>query len=251
MAAAAFRGAPVAGFGGIPAGGAPPVAITANNTYGQGSGHLPAPVVPAGTITSHRRYREESRMYNSRRTAPTQRPAAGTFPDELLRTVKYRGAAKYASNGALRNSGRIEQILGIRKVFDPDEQAVMRDHPFQYALGNPKIVKLMKDIKSKTRELESRASFIASIEPHAIRDAHPTFFKLDPETGKLRYHGPQQMLNITNAFGAFNYMFKPGDTFCPIRGGLYNPKAKNEFHALEHMQLKRERMQESYEEGFK
>ena len=251
-----YRGGPAAPGGAV----VPLAAYAANAADNQGAPVNAAGFAPAigarQNINSNRQFREWSRMVNSRYQGPTQIPAAGSFPEELLHAVKNKGAGKYTRNLAKRNGHQIEQILGIRKVHDPDDREVMNEHPFQFATGNKKMLGTLKRIKQMTRETQSRASFIHDIEASALRDAHPTFFAFSGDEGKLRYTGPLQQLQVPAAAGggaraAFNYLFRPGDTFTPIRGGLYNSKAMKEFQALERLQLKREQMQEQFENGFK
>lgn len=212
------------------------------------------------TALSNRQYRELARMGNARFQGPNQALVQGSYPDEILRSVKNKGAGKYTKNMARRNGHQIEQLMGIRKIHDPDERAVLEEHPFQYVAGNKKMLAILKRIKQMTRETEKRSSHIANLTPEGLRDQHPTFFEFTGDEGKLRYKGPLQVLNIhataPPAVGAssaapFDYLFKPGDTFVPIRGGLYNSKAMKEFQALERLQLKREQMQEQFEDGFK
>ena len=240
----------------------PLAAYAANAAGNQGppapaAGFAPSAGVFA-RVNSNRQLREHSRMMNARFQGPTQVPVNGSFPDELLHAVKNKGAGKYTRNLAKRNGHQIEQILGIRKVHDPDDRAVMNEHPFQFAAGNKKMLATLKRIKQMTRETQTRASFIHDIEAATLRDAHPTFFAFTGDEGKLRYTGPLQTLTVPQGTGgggnprlAFDYLFKPGDTFTPIRGGLYNSKAMKEFQALERLQLKREQMQEQFENGFK
>lgn len=265
-----FRGAPAAG-----------VLIPG---FGGGAGHVPTPAarnqgatlahmnMPGGFTglqinrsLSNRQYREMARMGNARFQGPIQTPAPGSYPDELVRAVKNKGAGKYTKNMAGRNAYQIEQIMGIRKIHDPDDRDLLQEHTFQYIAGNKKMLAVLKRIKQLTRETQSRASHIADLLPEELRDAHPTFFEFSGDEGKLRYKGPLQMLTIPQGTRtphgavpgglgvrpAAGYLFKPGDTFVPIRGGLYNSKAMKEFQALERLQLKREQMQEQFEDGFK
>jgi hypothetical protein len=250
----AYRGA-AAGPGGAVV---PLAAYNATAADNQGAPNANGGFRPAAgawaDINSNRQVREWARMANARYQGPTQVPTAGSFPDELLHAVKNKGAGKYTRNLAKRNGHQIEQILGIRKVHDPDDRAVMNEHPFQFATGNKKMLGILKRIKQLTRETQTRMSFIHDIEAANLRDAHPTFFSFTGDEGKLRYNGPVQMLRVPAVAGGranFDYLFKPGDTFTPIRGGLYNSKAMKEFQALERLQLKREQMQEQFENGFK
>lgn len=203
----------------------------------------------ANGFGSNRQYREFHRRKNAYFDGPDQQISPGTFQEELLVTAKDKVAGRFAKNMAKRNGYRAEQIMGIRKVHDPDELETMNEHPYQYSMGNEKLVKLIKRTKKMKRELQSRPSYHDGVTPADIIAQNPHTCTMAEGSGVVKYNGPDG--NITLFAGAPPTYVKKGDTFSPIRGGVYNKKAKKEAQKLERLQLKREEMQEGYENGFK
>ena len=252
-AAINFRGAPVSGaMRRAPLAGAA-AAGAAHNIYPVGMNAnafaAAAPAIPIGGFTSNRQYRELHRRRNAYLDGPGQGIQRGTFQEELLVTAKDKVAGRFAKNMAKKNGYRAEQIMGIRKVHDPDEIETMNEHPYQYAMGNDKLVKIIKRTKKMKRELESRPSFHDGVTPASIIAMNPHTCSMAEGSGVVKYNGPDGNIVLTNG-GAATYV-KKGDTFSPIRGGVYNKKAKKESQKLERLQLKREELQEGYENGFK
>jgi len=241
MRRAPLAGAPVAGT----AFAAHPAAANAVTVPGRAITGYGRP----GNFNSNRQFREHYRRNNAYFDGPTQDIQPGTFQQELLVTAKDKVAGRFAKNMAKRNSYRAEQIMGIRKVHDPDEIDTMNEHPYQYAMGNEKLVKLIKRTKKMKRELGSRPSFHDGVTPAAIIAQNPHTCTMAEGSGVVKYNGPDG--NIVLAAGQNPSYVKKGDTFSPIRGGVYNKKAKKEAQKLERLQLKREEMQEGYENGFK
>ena len=217
-----------------------------------------APVPPPGAAVaaapanwgSNRQYREYHRRYNAYMDGPVQRQGNGTFQDELLTTMKEKAAGRFTKNMAKKNGFRAEQILGIRKIHDPDEIQTANEHPYQYAMDNDKLIGIIKRTKKMHRELQSRPSFLDAVTPAAMIEQNPhTMTMHDKKHGSVVFNGPDGMVVPANGVAA-TYM-KKGDVFTPIRGGVYNKKAKKEAQKLERLQLKREEIQEAFNDGFK
>ena len=235
----------------MPLAGAPAVGVrfpvhpVGANRVNVNAAGIPLPMVWG----SNRQYRETHRRRNAYFDGPAQNIQAGTFQEELLTTAKDKVAGRFAKNMAKRNGYRAEQVMGIRKIHDPDEIATMNEHPYQYAMGNEKLVKLIKRTKKMKRELDSRPSFYDGVTPAGIIAQNPHTCTMAEGSGVVKYNGPDGMVALI-AGQAPTYV-KKGDTFSPIRGGVYNKKAKKEAQKLERLQLKREELQEGYENGFK
>lgn len=181
---------------------------------------------------------------------PRQAMAPGTFQEELLTSMKEKAAGRFTKNMAKKNAFRAEQIMGIRKIHDPDEVSTANEHPYQYAMDNEKLINIIKRTKKMHRELESRPSFLDGVAPADMITQNPhTMTMHEKKQGSVIYNGPDGMVVPANGVAA-TYM-KKGDVFTPIRGGVYNKKAKKEAQKLERLQLKREEIQEAYNDGYK
>lgn len=213
-------------------------------------GNYVAAIPATAAWTSNRQYREYHRRFNAYMDGPRQPLAPGTFQDELLTTMKEKAAGRFTKNMAKKNGFRAEQIMGIRKIHDPDEIETANEHPYQYAMDNEKLIGIIKRTKKMHRELESRPSFLDGVTPAAMITQNPHTMKMhDKKHGSVVYTGPDGMVTPIN--GAADTYMKKGDVFSPIRGGVYNKKAKKEAQKLERLQLKREEIQEAYNDGFK
>lgn len=227
-------------------------------TYAAHAASAPQPPTAGGRYvanapaawTSNREYREYHRRFNAYMDGPRQDLDPGSFQDELLTTMKEKAAGRFTKNMAKKNAFRAEQIMGIRKIHDPDEIATANEHPYQYAMDNEKLIGIIKRTKKMHRELESRPSFLDGVAPADMITQNPHTMKMsDKKHGSVVYSGPDGM--ITPVVGAAATYMKKGDVFTPIRGGVYNKKAKKEAQKLERLQLKREEIQEAYNDGFK
>lgn len=205
---------------------------------------------PPAAWGSNRQYREYHRRFNAYMDGPDQSRVPGTYQDELLTTMKEKAAGRFTKNMAKKNAYRAEQIMGIRKIHDPDEIETANEHPYQYAMDNDKLINIIKRTKKMHRELESRPSFLDGVTPAAMITQNPhTMAMHDKKHGSVVYSGPDGMVTPAATIAA-TYM-KKGDVFTPIRGGVYNKKAKKEAQKLERLQLKREELQEAYNDGYK
>ena len=223
-------------------------AVSGNNVP---TPHASGPVYAApGTWNSNRQYREYHRRFNAYMDGPEQQLVPGTFQDELLTTMKEKAAGRFTKNMAKKNGHRAEQIMGIRKIHDPDEIATANEHPYQYAMDNEKLIGIIKRTKKMHRELSSRPSFLDGVTPAAMIQENPhTMTMHDKKHGSVVFNGPDGM--VVPAHGVAATYMKKGDVFTPIRGGVYNKKAKKEAQKLERLQLKREEIQEAYNDGYK
>lgn len=162
--------------------------------------------------------------------------------------MKDKAAGRLTKNMAAKNAYRAEQLLGIRKIHDPDERAVAESHPYQYATENDALIGIIKKTLEMERRMQNRHSFIPGATPEMIINAFPEYATMsDKKRGTVVYNGP----DTNGQIGGVQYRIRKGDTFSPIRGGLYNKKAKHDEQKLERLQLKREEIQEQFNDGFK